>query len=165
MFQINNTLSDFIAIKTDLSDQNILSLIDTEASVSIIKVNSIPNLIKYDNSERIKLRGITEEPIYSLGSCFITLLLGDSEVKHKFHVVSEKFPIPSHALIGKEFLKAKKCIIDYESMNLTIRVNNTTISIPIKSELLRGLSALPPRSESFKIFHIKQQLFTIQLRG
>lgn len=80
-------------------------------------------------------------------------------IKHKFYVVDNRFPIPAHGIIGKDFLKKNKCLIDYGQMTMTIQLQNEQIVIPIQSELLNGLAILPPRSESFKIFHIQAQSF------
>lgn len=45
-------------------------------------------------------------------------------------------------------------------MTMKIRKNEIEIiEIPIKSELTNGVSALPPRSETFKIFYIKSEKF------
>lgn len=45
-------------------------------------------------------------------------------------------------------------------MMLTIVKNkNEFFKVPIQSELMDGVSALPPRSETFKIFHIKSEIF------
>lgn len=64
-------------------------------------------------------------------------------------------------IIGKDFLKRFNCLIDYGEMSLTLRKpHSECIKIPIKSELLNGVSAVPvPRSETFKIFHIKSEKF------
>lgn len=82
------------------------------------------------------------------------------ELEHKFHLVSDDFCIPSHGIIGKDFIKRFKCLIDYGNMTVSIRNQNSElIVIPIKSELLHGVSAVPPRSETFKIFHIRSEHF------
>lgn len=44
-------------------------------------------------------------------------------------------------------------------MILTIRNGEESFAIPIRSELLNGISALQARSESFKLFHIKSNKF------
>lgn len=82
------------------------------------------------------------------------------DLEHKFHIVSDDFCIPSHGIIGKDLLKRFKCLIDYGEMTLSIRKQKCEcITIPIQSELLNGVSAVPPRSETFKIFHIKSEKF------
>lgn len=57
-------------------------------------------------------------------------------------------------------MKRFKGLVDYGDMTLTLRkLDNIPIVIPIKSEILEGVSALPARSETFKIFHIKSEKF------
>lgn len=153
-------MSDFISIKTNVSNSNSILLVDTEASVSLIKISSISKEIEYDKSEVIKLIGIAENPIFSLGSFNLKFIEQNVEYEHKFHLVSDDFLIPSNGIIGKDFLKRFKCLIDYADMSLTIRKSNAPIVvIPIKSELLPGVSAIPPRCETFRIFHIKSDKF------
>lgn len=51
-------------------------------------------------------------------------------------------------------------MIDYGEIIIKIRKNEIeTVEIQIKSELMKGVSALPPRSETFKVFHIKSKKF------
>ena len=91
----------------------------------------------------------------SLGSVILPLKISNLEIDHKFHVVSDEFNIPSHGIIGKDFLKRHKCLINYDDMTVTVRPTNApSVKIEIKTEIIRGLSALPPRSETFKMFHI-----------
>lgn len=157
---MKNSLSDFISIRTNTSDRNSLFLVDTEASVSLLKIGSISKNIIYNKNEIVKLIGITKNPIFSLGSINLKMNEQNFECEHKFHLVSDDFSIPSHGIIGKDFLKRFKCLINYGEMTITMSNNqNERVKIPIKSEILNGLSALPPRSETFKIFHIKSDKF------
>lgn len=148
-----------MSIDSDVSNSKLIFLIDTEASVSLLRVNSTTKTINCNKNDIITLTGITTEPIHTLGSCNVNLRFNGINLMHKFHVVSEKFPIPAHGIIGKDFIKLNKCLIDYGQMNLTIRTKNDSIIVPIQSEMLNGLSVLPPRCESFKVFHIKSESF------
>lgn len=94
-----------------------------------------------------------------MGSFNLRIIVQNIEFEHKFHLTSDDFPIPSNGIIGKDFLKRFKCLVDYGEMILTIRNKDEFIKIPIKSELMDGVSELPPRSETFKIFHIKSEKF------
>lgn len=133
---------------------------DTEASVSVIKIGSITGNINYNKNDIIKLVGIAKTPIFSIGSFNLTIIEQGIEFEHKFHLVADDFLIPSNAIIGKEFLKRFKSLIDFDEMTLTIRKNQTqSVKVPIQSEILNGISALPSRSESFKLFHIKSEKF------
>lgn len=128
--------------------------------MSLIKISSISREINCGKSEIIKLVGIAKNPIFSLGSFNLKIIEQNVEFEHKFHLVSDDFLIPSNGIIGKDFIKRFKCLIDYGDMTFTIRKPNTpSILIPIKSELISGVSALPARCETFRIFHIKSDKF------
>lgn len=160
IYHISNNLTDFITLKTNVSKEKSAFLIDTEASVSLIKISSVSHDTIYDKSDIIKLVGIAKNPIFSLGSFELKLYEQNVEFIHKFHLVSDDFLIPSNAIIGKDFIKRFKCIIDYGEMEFMVRKpNSMTITIPIKSELINGVSALPARCETFRIFHIKSTHF------
>lgn len=106
------------------------------------------------------MKGISGESILSLGSVKTNILFANHSIEHKFHVVSDDFQIPTHGILGKDFIKFHKCLIDYGEMQITIRPKNAPqFSIPLFSELMRGISALPPCSESFKNFHIQSKSF------
>lgn len=116
--------------------------------------------MNYNKTEIIKLIGISKTPIFSIGSINLKIIEQNIEFEHKFHIVSDDFMIPANGIIGKGFLKQFKCLIDYGEMNLKLRKHNfNSVTVPIKSELIKGVSAVPPRSETFKIFHIKSETF------
>lgn len=149
IFFINNSLSDFVLIKTNASQTKSIFLIDTEASVSLIKISSISKDLAYDKTDIIKLIGITKNPVLSLGS-FNLVLVEQNEFVHKFHFVSDDFSIPSNGIIGKDFMKRFKCSVNYGDMTLTMRkTDNIPIPIPIKSEIIEGVSALTSKAKNF----------------
>lgn len=116
--------------------------------------------MNYNKTEIIKLIGISKTPIFSIGSINLKIIEQNIEFEHKFHIVSDDFMIPANGIIGKGFLKQFKCLIDYGEMNLKLRKHNfNSVTVPIKSELIKGVSAVPPRSKTFKIFHIKSETF------
>lgn len=160
IYLMKNSFSDFVSIRTNLSNKNLLFLVDTEATVSLLKFNSLSRDFNYNKNEIIKLTGITSNPLFSLGSINLGINEQNFKCEHKCHLVSDNFPIPSNGILGKDFLKRFKCLIDYREMTVSIRKSEfESIKIPIKSELLHGLSAIPPRSETFKILHIKSEKF------
>lgn len=106
------------------------------------------------------MTGITKDPIFSLGSFQLTLTIENIEFTHKFHLVPDNFLIPSNGIIGKDFLKRFKCLINYGDMTFTLnKPNHTPVRIPIKSELIHGVSVLPEKCETFRVFHIKSTSF------
>lgn len=113
-----------------------------------------------NRNEIVAMKVITQERQYSIGSVEIILIFEHLSIEHKIHVVRDDFPMPSHGIIGKDFLKAYSCGFDYFDMTFTVRPENSVpAKIPIQCEILNGLSVLPPRSETFKLFKIKSNKF------
>lgn len=101
------------------------------------------------------MKGICDGRQLSLGTVLLPMIFAHLQIEHKIHVVDDKFPIPAHGIIGKDFIKRNKCLIDYDQMTLTLRPSNVLpATIPIRAEVLRGLSVLPARSETFKMFRV-----------
>lgn len=156
IFQINSNLSDFITTGCSLTKNKVIFLVDTQADVSIIKTGSIQHFNKILNTtDVISLKGISENQTESLGSINMDVEISEIKIPNKFHVVTDKFPIPSHGILGKDFIKQNKCAMDYETMTITIRPPNMReLTIPIRSEVLGGIAAIPPRCETYRTFHI-----------
>lgn len=136
-------------------------MVDTQADVSIIKSNAIQNFKENINvSDVVSLKGISENQTESLGSLNMDVEISELQIPNKFHVVSDKFPIPSHGILGKDFIKHNKCAMDYETMTITIRPPNMReLTIPIRTEVLNGIAAIPPRCETYRTFHINSTKF------
>lgn len=153
-------MSEFISVKSTLSNTNIILLLDTEASISLIKAGSISNTHNIDKSDIIKLKGITDQRVNSIGSTNGDIFIENVSITVKFHIVPDSFPIPSHGILGKNFIRENRCTLNYDSYILTVRPNNShCVSIQIQSELLHGLSAVPPSSQTFRLFHISSKTF------
>lgn len=106
------------------------------------------------------MKGITSEYQNSLGSTTLTLIFRHLSIEHKIHIVPDIFQIPAHGIIGKDFIKRNKCLLDFDQMTFTVRPKNEhSVKIDIQSEIIRGLSAVPARSETFKMFRIKSTQF------
>lgn len=106
------------------------------------------------------MKGITDEKQRSVGSINVSLIFQHLSIEHKLHLVSDNFPIPCHGIIGKDFLRRHKCLIDYCDMKLTVRTPGLTpAQFDIQHEPLKGTAVVPARSETFKMFHIKADKF------
>lgn len=160
ILSLNNEMSDFISVSSPQSRKNLLLLIDTEAQISILKQSLLNENVKIDTNDIISIKGITDERQSSLGSVKLTFIFKHLSIVHKVHVVPNNFQIPAHGIIGKDFLKINKCQINYDNMTLTVKPSKSSqVTIDIRAELMRGLSVLPPKSETFKLFRIKSQNF------
>lgn len=123
--------------------------------MSVIKYEALTQNSRYNASERITIRGVTDGSIPSCGSILANLTFPDYVVQHKFHIVPNNFNIPSDGILGKDFIKRLRCQIDYSNMTLTLRINDSEISIPISEGPKMGTIVLPARSAVIRAFHIK----------
>lgn len=157
---MNSGFSDFISVQSPQSKHTIHLLVDTEAEICVIKISALKKNTYYDKNDVIRIKGITDQRINSLGSLQLQLVLDNFKIQQKFYIVSDDFPIPCAGILGKNFLKRFHCLIDFDEMSLSIRPNGlTAATIKIKNEVLPGISILPPRCETFKLFKIHSTEF------
>lgn len=95
-------------------------LVDTQADISILKQSSILINSTLNTSRIIEIKGITHDSLRSLGSMEIELLMNEEEIVHEFHVVTDDFNIDCDGIIGKDFLAAYKCRIDYSNNTFSV---------------------------------------------
>jgi len=112
-------------------------MLDTGSGPNILKENFVPKgkTVNYNNI--LKLNGINEYPVYTLGE--ITLPLLGKEVT--FHIVSSDFPISQSGILGNDFFKQTSSKIDYAKGYLNV----SGINVPFFSPETIIAS---PRSES-----------------
>lgn len=137
-------------------------LVDTQADISILKKSSFDLIQKYNDSETLKIRGITNNILPSLGTIHVKLFMNNFAIEHKFHLVSDSVNIPTDGIIGKDFLKCYNCNICYESMRLSFIINNIPIYIKIHEGPDDETIVLPARSEvirKIKISYTNQPQF------
>lgn len=130
-------------------------LVDTQADISIIKLDSIGTL-QIDPTEEICIKGITNNTIKSIGTVDINLFVGNHVITNKFHVVPNNFSIPSDGILGKDFIKGLKCNISYEDMTISFYLGNNLAIIDILSSPITNTVVIPPRSQSIRKFHLKR---------
>lgn len=70
-------------------------------------------------------------------------------------VVPNNFPIPVDGIIGKDFIKAHDCVLDYSTMTFTIRHAGSSISLPIIDDSLKNnYHTIAPRCEVIRHFRL-----------
>lgn len=147
-------------MKSNQAKSSLSILVDTQADITIVKISCLLDLNKLDKSEIITMKGITNEKQFSLGSMMMNFCFSEFSIEHKVHVVADDFQMPAHGILGKDFLHLYKCLVDYSNMTFMIRPNNETPAvIELHSEVIRGISAVPARSEAFKLFRINSKIF------
>lgn len=146
--------SDYVRISSSASNDDLTFSNDSQADICVIKASSIKNNIEIDNTNIIKIRGITDEVVESFGTIALDLFFNNIIIEHTFHVVPDDFCIPSDGIIGKDFNRRFKCLIDYSDMTFTIRCGETNVKVKIFSEPKHNISALLARCEIYRIVHV-----------
>lgn len=154
---ISLDFTDFVTIPCNLSDHDCTFLVDSQADISILKINSLSYELQYDTSERIRIKGVTGATVQSLGTTLVYLHMNNISIQHKFHLVDDNISIPTDGIIGKDFIRYHRCCIDYDEMSF--KFPNYGLTIPISSELLDGSKVLPARSEIFRVFRVTASEF------
>lgn len=149
-------MKDFVEIQTNMHYKPLTFLIDTQADISIVKIGSISKYFPINNNDIIYLRGITPDGLPSLGKSTAEIHIQNELIPHEIHIVPDDFPIPSDGIIGKDFIQLHCCKIDYQSYTFSILYNNIELKIPIQMGPENGKIAVPPRSESFRMFTIQK---------
>lgn len=159
IYSFDSDFTDFVNIDCNISNETCTFLVDSQADISVIKLSSLTNDFYYDTSEIIRIKGVTNGTISSLGTVMVDLHIENTTIEHKFHLVPDEMAIPTDGIIGKDFIRHNRCCLDYDSMLLLIRLMHCELSIPIISELNDGSSIIPARSEVFRLFRINDSNF------
>lgn len=122
-------------------------LIDTGASLSIIKRKNFNGLV--DPNDSIEVKGVSGN-LKTLGICNLNLGINQTHsIEHKFHVVPDSFQTPSAGIIGDDLLRKYKAIINYELNEIIFKINNSNIKVKCITEISNSSNSLviPSRCE------------------
>lgn len=93
-----------------------------------------------------------------MGTAEAELLLDNIAILHKFHIVSEEFPVPGDGILGLDFLKIYNCLIDYGPKGdyLFIRPDNfpEQLAVKIRESVSENSLSLPARAEVIRKIHV-----------
>lgn len=123
-------------------------LVDTGATLSAVRCeNLIARNIPYHN-ERICIRGIGGN-VHSDGYVYLKLLVGNTEITHKFYVF-KNLPCRTDGILGQDFLSKYNCILNFELNTLSINttLGTTVFDLEMGTMGYNNYLILPPRSES-----------------
>lgn len=112
----------------------------------------------YNSQNIIRIKGVTDGHIESLGTIETNLFFENYSLPHTFHVVSNEFNIPADGILGKDFIKPNLCEISYRNMTLTVPINNEDVIIPILQGPEQDTIVLPARCEVIRRFNIGNQI-------
>ena len=85
-------------------------LLDTGANTNLLVKSAVPENETINKNEIVRLRGITNQPVYSLGS-ISTKIYGHET---KIHLVEDNFLITEDGILGNGFFKENKAKLCFE---------------------------------------------------
>lgn len=147
VYALSPNFSDYVILRVSISSMQCTFLLDTQADITLLKERAIDSMVRLDTRDQIKITGITEEPIWSLGSIEADLIGSDFRVTHNFHVVPNGFYIPSDGIIGKDFLKKFGCNFSYVDMTMSFWLKDREIVVPILEGPTDDTMVVPARCE------------------
>lgn len=142
----------------DIKNSDVQLLIDTGADVSLLKTSRLINNHKLNQNSIVELKGISKEPVYTLGIYPVTINLKNNKtLVHSFHIVPDDISIKSDGLIGRDFLQKHKVKINYEEESFHFEDNYFKIfpsealltTIPARCEIVISAIANIPEAEGF----------------
>lgn len=129
--QLSETVNDKVCL-----------LIDTGADISIIKVSLLEDDAEIMCNTKKIIKGISEEPVTTIGTKNLIVTLKDKEIIHPFQVVYDNFPLRSNGILGRDFMSKYKANLDYDKG--VLQVENTKWKlVPYINKIM-----LQPRTET-----------------
>lgn len=124
--------------------KNMLFLLDTGASISVIFLENLQANQAVDKSKKIKIMGIAGST-FSVGSTHLLFTLGSNDITHEFHIIN-KFNPDIQGVLGSDFFVKYGANLNYEKFLFSLSVNNDKVVVPMLSNFDQYIM-LPPRSE------------------
>lgn len=111
-------------------------LIDTGATVSLLKENILVKDCKITNYDSINLLGISPTTVKTLGTLLTPLILSPAAnySYQIFHIVDASFPIETDGILGMDFLENNSAVIDFEKRGMSVG-QNVWVDFEVKSHV------------------------------
>ena len=103
------------------ADRQIDLMIDSGSQGNIIKMDVIPRNYKVNHVDKIRIQGISKEPLITLGSVYLEI----SDQIIKFYVIQNEVEISYDGILGVDFLSKSKVTLDF--VNKSVKFNGITM--------------------------------------
>lgn len=133
------------------NEQQFSFLVDSQADISLLKLSVIPSNLSIDSTNIVKIKGVTSGSVESFGTISSNLIVNGSLIPHIFHIVDDKFPIPTNGILGKDFLRNYRCNLDYDSKILSFQHEKNEFHIPFTETYDENEIYIAPRCEIVRI--------------
>ena len=130
-------------------------LIDSGSEMNIIKISSLKGHLIVNEKDKKNIKGINSSPVKTVGSIITPMSINEKKFLIKFDIVMDDFPIPNSGIIGINFLKNNKVLLDWDKELFIIPEINEPepIIIPPRSNCVLKIKADE---------NIKHELITIK---
>lgn len=156
LFQVNLGLSSYFYLKIGFDENMYVFLVDTGASISVLKVNCLPTSFSIDESNIISISGITDEEVSTSGTAQVCVRARNSAYEHEFHIVNENFPVPVDGIIGLDFLTKFSARLDFDNwVAYMTDVNGKQHELRLFNQPSDDELIMPARCEAVRTFKTK----------
>jgi len=104
-----------LKLRIDVSNEELLFLVDTGADIGLLKTEKLIQSTEVDPCREEKVKGVDGSPIETYGVVEARVKLGSSSIFHGFHLVNKQVDIPCDGILGRDFLQCAGAKICYES--------------------------------------------------
>lgn len=148
------SMSGMNYVRLTYGKNELLFLLDSGASISIIFSKFLIGNELIDNSKKITINGITGST-ESKGSTNISLQLQNTKICHNFFIVND-IGYGVHGIIGTDFFAKYHATINFENFTFSLWINNSKLTMPLESKY-DSYTVLPPRCEIIKYFWVDDE--------
>lgn len=113
--------NDYVTLHTSISRDERKFLLDSEGDGCFIKYNALMGNVKINRRNKTCITGITPDRIYTYGTVWARINFGKFFVNQIFHVIPSICRIPYDGLIGNDFMRRHRCILNYGNSSFVIR--------------------------------------------
>lgn len=155
-FVYNTSSGRFKFVNYYTNGTKLILLLDTGASISIVKEEALPRAQVFQNT--LVVNGIGGK-VYSSGYVMLDLDVSETEsIQNKFHVF-KRLPIVVDGILGLDFMSRYKANINLDKNVLTLQIGDKYCSLPLYDQPDYSNSLLiPPRSETIHYIHLNSEV-------
>lgn len=128
VFKINQN-SPYVILKC--KNRKYIFLADTGAAVSVFKAESLNNN-KINNSNKIQISGISEDPFFTLGTSKLNFETSKFPIHFDFHILPENSTsLKTDGILGMDFFENFKAEILFTNWKIKINNKNRSVTLPL----------------------------------
>jgi hypothetical protein len=141
---------EFLRLQVDISSEDeLLFLIDTGATVSLLKGNKVVGSTEYDPEKKVKVKCVVGSPVEANGVVQAKIECSDCLIMHEFQLVSKQVDTPCDGIVGCDFVQHIRAEVHYEMW--TVELNGEVYKMVGKAKQLEAKEAYVRKTEQSKL--------------